>query len=263
MLKTLPAPTAVGPVLASINCPVGTVRVTVDPTATTATAEVRTDDTTGPAADAVAAARITQDGDRLSIWVPEMEGSDEGITTVTTTRRGVRVSQSFGTVTGSVTGVTIRGGKVVIGGGGTVSSGIEVRVTLPAGSGVQMTTRNADLTVVGALAALDLDSSNGSLQTDLIGRAKVRSHNGSADILAIGEWADIETHNGDIHVGTYRGGAARLVTHNGTIDLSAGPAAAGRIEARTHNGDIRLRGVADRSELDVVTRTRNGHVSKR
>ena len=33
-------------------------------------------------------------------------------------------------------------------------------------------------------------------------------------------------------------------------------------EARTYNGDIHLRGVADRSELDVTTKTRNGHVSK-
>src|SRR4051812_35507342 len=68
--KNLPAPAAVGPVLASVNCPMGVVRVTVDPAATIARAEVRTDDTTGPAADAVAKSRISQDGNRLTIVVP-------------------------------------------------------------------------------------------------------------------------------------------------------------------------------------------------
>ena len=263
--KNLPAPAAVGPVLASINCPMGVVRVTVDPAATIARAEVRTDDTTGPAADAVAKSRISQDGNRLTIVVPEVEGAGGGSMTQTVITRNGRttVTQSFGTVYGSVTGVTMVNGRIVTGGGNaTVSSGVEVLVTLPAGSGVQMSSTNADLEVTGLLAALDLNTRNGSLRAGVIGRVKVRGHNGDSEIDSVQEWADIESHNGNTYIGSYGGGAARLITHNGNVDLAAAPTASGQIEARAHNGNIRLRGVAHRPELNVVTRTHNGHVSK-
>ncbi|MFM9815646.1 hypothetical protein ACKI16_45130 [Streptomyces scabiei] len=262
--KNLPAPAAVGPVLASVNCPMGIVRVTVDPAATIARAEVRTDDTTGPAADAVAKSRISQDGNRLTIVVPEVEGAGGGMTQTVITRGGrTTVTQTIGTVYGSMTGVTIINGQIITGGGnGVVSSGVEVLVTLPAGSGVQMKSRNADLEVTGLLAALDLDTHNGSLRAGVIGRVQVRGHNGDNEIDAVQEWADIETHNGTTYIGSYGGGAARLITHNGNVELSAAPAASGRIEARAHNGNVRLRGVSHRPELDVVAKTRNGHVSK-
>ncbi|MFI7396524.1 DUF4097 family beta strand repeat-containing protein [Streptomyces tendae] len=262
--KNLPSPAAVGPVLASVTCPMGLVRVTVDPAATIARAEVRTDDTTGPAADAVAKSRISQDGNRLTIVVPEVEGAGGGITQTVITRGGrTTVTQTIGTVYGSVTGMTIRNGRIVTGGGnGVVSSGIEVLVTLPAGSGVQMSSTNADLEVTGLLAALDLSTRNGSLTAGVIGRVKVRGHNGDSEIASVQERADIETHNGNTYIGNYGGGAARVVTHNGNVDLAAGPTASGQIEARAHNGNIRLRGVSHRPELKVVTRTHNGHVSK-
>ncbi len=262
--KNLPTPAAVGPVLASVNCPMGIVRVTVDPAATVARAEVRTDDTTGPAVNAVAKSRISQDGNRLTIVVPEVEGAGGGITQTVITRGGrTTVTQTIGTVYGSVTGVTMVNGRIVTGGGnGVVSSGIEVLVTLPAGSGVQMSSTNADLEVTGLLAALDLNTRNGSLRAGVIGRVKVRGHNGDSEIDSVQEWADIETHNGNTYIGSYGGGAARVITHNGNVDLAAAPAASGQIEARAHNGNIRLRGVSHRPELNVVTRTHNGHVSK-
>ncbi|MGW0955380.1 DUF4097 family beta strand repeat-containing protein [Streptomyces sp. NPDC002545] len=260
--KNLPTPAAVGPVLADITCPMGTVRVTVDPAATVARAEVRTDDTTGPSAHAVANSRVSQNGQRLTIVVPEVEGAAGGVTQIVTGRGRTRVTQIFGNITGSVTGMTIVDGQVITGGGGAVSSGIEVLVTLPAGSGVRMNSRNADLIVTGLLAALDLDTHNGSLTAGVIGRVQVRGHNGDNDIQAVQEWVDIESHNGNTYIGTYGGGAARLITHNGNVELSAAPSASGRIEARAHNGNVRLRGVSNRPELDVIAKTRNGHVSK-
>ncbi|MFI9588270.1 hypothetical protein ACIHCQ_42295 [Streptomyces sp. NPDC052236] len=265
--KNLPAPAraAVGPVLASVNCPMGIVRVTVDQAAAVATAVVRTDDATGAAADAVRDSRISRDGNRLTVVVPDVQGAGGGGFTQTVTRSGGRitVSQNFGTVTGSVTGVTIVNGRVITGGGNTaVSSGIEVLITLPAGSGVQMTSYNADLEITGLLAALDLDTHNGNVRAGILGRVKVRGHNGDNDIAAVQEWADIETHNGNTYVRSYGGGAARLITHNGNVELSAARSASGRIEARSHNGNIRLRGVSGRSDLDVVTNTRHGHISK-
>ncbi|MET9366084.1 hypothetical protein ABZX93_35010 [Streptomyces sp. NPDC006632] len=263
--KSLPVPAAVGSVLADITCPMGTVRVTIDPAAIVARAEVWTEDTTGPSADAVAKSRISQDGQHLTITVPEVNGGANGITqTVITGNGGTRITQVIGNVTGSVTGMTIVNGQVITGGStGTVSSGIEVFVTLPASSGVQMKSHNADLVVKGLLAALDLTTHNGNVLAGIIGRAKVRSHNGDSDIEAVQEWADIKTHNGNTYIGSYGGGAAQLITHNGNIELSAAPSASGRIEARAYNGNLRLRGVSNRPELDVIAKTRNGKVSKR
>ncbi|MEU7153839.1 hypothetical protein AB0B15_38365 [Streptomyces sp. NPDC045456] len=267
--QTLTA-TAAGPILASIKANMGEVRVTVDPTATAARVVIRTDDTEGPAADAVRRSRITQDGNRLSITVADIEGSAVvmgGNMTFHQNGGAINVFQNVTTVGygQTMTGVTIVNGRVISGGfsggGAAVVSPVEVLITLPAGSGVQLATRNANLTVTGLLAALDFNGHNGNVRAGVVGRIKVRGHNGTTDVEAVQEWADIETHNGDTEIGTYGGGAARLITHNGNVRLAASPAASGRIEARSHNGNIRLHGT-NRPELDVRTSTRNGYVSK-
>ncbi len=260
------------PHLADIRCPDGTVTVTVDPTATVASATVRTDDTTGPSADAARKATVTLNGDVLTVVVPKVETGVINNVNV----RGGSVYQNISYVGPgtTVTGLTIDGngnmtfgditvdGRTVRGSTRVGPSPIEVHVTLPPGSGVKMQSYNAHLTVNGILAALDLTTHNGNLRAGIVGRVKVRGYNGNNTIEAVQEWADLETYNGDNEIASYGGGAAQLVTYNGDIRLTASRAASGRIEARTYNGDIHLRGVADRSELDVTTKTRNGHVSK-
>ncbi|MDJ0345544.1 hypothetical protein QMK19_33910 [Streptomyces sp. H10-C2] len=253
---------AAGPILAAVQADMGEVLVTIDPAATVARVVISTKDAEGPSADAVRRTRITQDGNRLSITVPEVEGSNVGVSVygsgnfiqnVTSVGRGQ-----------TMTGVTIVNGRVISGGisgGSAVVSPIEVRVTLPAGSGVRMNGRNANLTVSGVLAALDYSGHNGHIRTGVVGRIKVRTHNGHTDADVVQEWADIEGHNGDTEIGTYSGTAARLITHNGSIRLAASPAASGQIEARSYNGNIRLHGT-NRTGLDVQTSTRNGRVSK-
>ncbi|MFD8155327.1 MULTISPECIES: hypothetical protein [Streptomyces] len=259
--------TAAGPILAAVTADMGEVLVTVDPTATAARVVVHTDDTEGPAADAVNRSQIRQDGNRLMITVPEVEGSTVVMGNATfRSNGGAQFYQNVTTVRRgqTLTGVTIVNGNVVSGGlagGGAVVSPIEVRITLPAGSGVQMKTHNANLTVTGVLAALDFDGHNGNVRTGIVGRIKVRSHNGDAHVEAVTEWADVEGHNGNTEIGSYGGGAARLITHNGNLYLAASAAASGQIEARAHNGNIRLVGTR-RPGLDVRTSTRNGHVSK-
>jgi hypothetical protein len=274
--KTLPAPTAVGPVLASITSQTGTVRVTVDPAATTASATVRTADTSGPAADAVRNSRISQDGNHLTVTVAEMPGN----VTITNIGGGATVFQSANVGGGAtvfqssgdvyagetLTGVTIVNGQVITGGISTsrmpTVSPIEVLVTLPAGSGVQLRTRNADLIVTGPLAALDVNTRNGNVRAGIVGRLQTQGHNNDSEIDAVTEWADINSHNGNTYIGAYSGTAASLTGHNGNIELSATPLASGRIEARSHNGSIRLRGVSGRPDLEVITHTHNGRVTK-
>ncbi|MHB6912812.1 DUF4097 family beta strand repeat-containing protein [Streptomyces sp. DB-54] len=238
--------------------------MTVDPTATLPGATVRTNDKTGPSADAVARSTVRLDGDRLIVRVPDLEGAD-GVTQVFTSRGGrTTVFQNFGTVTGSVTGVRIVNGNMVVGdfNGGVTSSPIEVLVTLPAGSGVKVDSHNAHLEVNGPLAALRMDTHNGHVTAGVVGRAKINGHNGNYTFDAIQESVDIDSHNGHTTIGSYNGSDARVITHNGSLNLAVTPRATRRIEARTHNGSITLRGVRGRQDLDVRTSTHNGSVHK-
>lgn len=253
------------PYLADVTCPSGVVKVTVDPRATVPTATVRTDDKTGPSADAVRRSTVSLNGDRLTVIVPEMEGTG-GVTQIINNSRGrTTVFQSAGVVYGNVTGVTIDGnGNMTIAGvsGGVASSPIEVLVTLPAGSGVNVKSHNAHLEVDGPLAALRMDTHNGHVRAGVVGRAKIDGHNGNYTFEAIQESVDIDSHNGHTMIGSYSGSDARVITHNGTLNLAATPRATGGIVARTHNGSVTLRGVRGRPDLDVRTSTHNGSVHK-
>ncbi|TGZ12371.1 hypothetical protein DV517_74660 [Streptomyces sp. S816] len=250
------------PYLADITCPSGIVKVTVDLTATVPSVTVRTDDKTGPSADAVHDSTVFLDGDRLTIRVPDIE-SATGVTQTVTSQGGrTTVYQNVGTVHGSVTGARIVNGDMYIGdfNGSISSSPIEVLVTLPAGSGVKATTHNAHLKVTGPLAALHMDTRNGHLTAGVVGRVKVNGRNGDYTFDAIQESVDIDSHNGHTTISSYSGHDARAITHNGTLDIAATPRATGRIEARSHNGSITLRGTRGRQDLDVRTRTHNGSV---
>nr|WP_024126486.1 hypothetical protein [Streptomyces sp. FR1]AHE39105.1 Hypothetical protein pFRL3_328 [Streptomyces sp. FR1] len=246
------------PFLAHITCPNGRVTVTVDPAATVATATVRSTASTGRWADAARRATIRVVGNRVTVVVPKPEPL---ITNSTTFHSAHGSSYYFGdhvTVAGDfhvgdhVTNV----GRMNSAEAG--SSRIEVDVTLPLGSGVTMTTRNADLIIHGALAKLDLTTLNGSLTAGVLGSVKVRGHNGPLTISAVQESADIETHNAPTTIATYSGSDARIVSHNGSIGLTVARTARGRIEARSHQGAVTLHGVRGRYDLYVDARNRYG-----
>ncbi|MGW0647956.1 hypothetical protein ACWD4T_03990 [Streptomyces umbrinus] len=253
------------PFLADVTCRDGVVKVTVDPRATVPSAIVRTDDKTGPSADAVRDSTVSLKGDRLTVNVPDIDGVGGVTQIISTGRGGTHVYQSAGTVYGSVTGVTIdRNGNMTIGGvsGGAVSSPIEVLVTLPAGSGVKVDSHNANLEVDGPLAALRMDTHNGHVLAGVVGKAQIDGHNGHYTFEAIQTSVDIDSHNGHAVIGSYSGSDARVIIHNGSLQLSVTPRATGRIDARSHNGSIHLRGTQGRHDLEVRTSTRNGSVIK-
>ncbi|WP_019061493.1 hypothetical protein [Streptomyces prunicolor] len=248
------------PFLANITCPNGRVTVTVDPAATVARATVRSTESTGRWADAARRATIRLVGNRVTVVVPEPEPL---ISHGTTFHSAYGSSYYFGdrvTVAGDfhvgdrVTNV----GRMNAGEDG--SSRLEVNVTLPLGSGVTMTTRNADLIIHGALAELDLTTLNGGLTAGVLGSVTVRGHNGSLTISAVQESADIETHNGRTTITTYSGSDARIISHNGSIGLTVARTARGRIEARSYQGAVTLHGVRGRYDLYVDARNRYGTV---
>ncbi|KRV47540.1 hypothetical protein AQ490_06490 [Wenjunlia vitaminophila] len=240
------------PYLADIACPDGVVRVVIDPAATVASATIRTADTTGPAADAARRATVRLHGDVLTVNVPPVF------------RQGTTVYQNVSYVGPgvTVTGMTIDGNGNMAPGGTAGPSPIEVTVTLPPGSGVRMRSATAPLSIHGAVAALDFETRTGGLTADVLGRVKVHSSTGDIAVSAVQEWADLETRTGSVEIGSYAGGDAKLVTSTGDIRLTASRGASGRISARTRTGDIWLRGVAGRRDLDVAATTGTGDIRK-
>ncbi|MEU6331510.1 hypothetical protein ABZ851_30165 [Streptomyces sp. NPDC047049] len=251
------------PVMADIQCFNGQVTVTIDPTATVASARVHTKDTSGPSAKAARDATIRLAGDQLTVTVPEPESTLIGNSHFGSGTVFQNVSSVGDGMT--MTGLTMdRNGNMTAGGISRAvnASPIEIDVTLPPGSGVKLRGRNADLTVNGPLAALDINTSNGDLRAGILGKAKIRTRNGGSTIDAIQDWIDSETYNGTTTIGTYSGNDARLITHNGGIHLTASRHARHGINARSYNGPITLRGVVGRTDLQVTTKSYNGHISE-
>lgn len=245
-----------GPVLADITCPDGVVNVTVDPTATFASVRVRTDDPNGPAADAVRNTRIHQTAERLSIVVPPVARTTQQFNH----GGGVFVGgNNYSSIT--INGVTFNSygrGATIVGG----TTGVEVLIILPAGSGVKSRSENGSLHVYGVLAALEAEASNGSITAETVGRIKAEADNGSVKIGTVLEWIDAESSNGSVKVDHYAGQAARVRSGNGSVTLTVAPQASGQIVAKAGNGSVKLYGVRNRTDLDVRASAGNGTVKK-
>lgn len=187
---------------------------------------VSTDDTSGPAFDAVRDTRITADGDTVRVAVSAAPGG----AMVTTTRGGgvnMVFNQTVGAVYGSVDAVTIVNGRVVSG-GTTASSPVLVHVRLPQGSALSVATGSSDLELVGGpLARVDFDAGSG----DLIGVC--------CDVV------DARTGSGDIRVRAMGSGSLRTGSGDVVIDM------AGTVTARTGSGDIRLSRCAGPASLST------------
>lgn len=250
-----------GPVLADVTCPDGTVYVTVDQGAEAATVRVLTHD--GPdtrAAQAVRDTLITQTAERLVVVVPKSAPTGQPFGGLNVSFGGGRTVINGVTYSGNVTVVN---GQVVGGvGGGIVQTGIEVHVTLPAGSGTRYRSENGSLHTTGVLCAVDAEASNGSVKIDTVGRLKVEAGNGSVSAGRVTEWIDAEANNGSVKVDDYAGSACRIRAGNGTVTLTASRSASGRLDVRAGNGSIRLYGVRGRTDLDVNATAGNGTVYK-
>ncbi|MEV7023240.1 DUF4097 family beta strand repeat-containing protein [Kitasatospora sp. NPDC093558] len=239
----------------ALHLPTGTVRVSVDPAASAISVLLSTADDRGPAADAVNTARMWEDH-TLTIDVPETAGN---ITAVG--GRGTTVIQSFGTVTGSVTGVTIVNGRVITGGAVTVdrhpgTSPVTATVILPPSAlGMAFKTISADLTTTGHIAVLTVSSTSGDVDVESVNALSVTTVSGNVTAGRIGTDAEIRTTSGDVRIDVHEGHAADVRTVSGDVRLAAGTRATGRLGVRTVSGDIRLHNTAG---LDVTARTVSG-----
>ncbi|GGZ85276.1 DUF4097 family beta strand repeat-containing protein [Streptomyces bluensis] len=242
------------PIVLGVSLPVGSVRVQVIDSLTTARVVLRTDDTSGPAADAVNRARATQNGQAFGIEVPEMPGN-----VMVQSRRGNRIVQNVGTVYGSVTGVTIINGRVVSGGmsGMQTVSPIEATVCLPPHSSLAVVTQSADAEVFGYVDRMEFRSVSGDLDAD--GVRELRANTTSGDIHAGRVTGQItaQSVSGDIDIDLYDGQAATLGTTSGDIEVQATNGASGHVSANSVSGDVRLSGAR---HLSVSANTVSGRV---
>ncbi|WP_020133982.1 DUF4097 family beta strand repeat-containing protein [Streptomyces sp. 351MFTsu5.1] len=243
-----------GPIVLGLSLPVGSVRVQVLDSLTTARVVLRTDDPTGPAADAVSRARATQNGQAFGIEVPEMPGN-----VMVQSHRGNRIVQNVSTVYGSVTGVTIVNGRVVSGGMNSMQtvSPIEATVCLPPHSSLAVVSQSADAEVFGYVDRIEFRSVSGDLDAD--GVRELRANTTSGDIHAgrVTEQITAQSVSGDIDIDLYDGQAATLGTTSGDIEVRATNGASGHVSAHSVSGDVRLAGAR---HLSVSANTVSGRV---
>ncbi|WP_411142566.1 DUF4097 family beta strand repeat-containing protein [Streptomyces sp. x-80] len=257
MERTFTSPST-GPVVLGLALPMGSIRVQVRDNVTTARIVLRTDDASGPAADALTRARSGQDGQAITVEVPEIPGD-----VMMQSIRGTRVTQSMGTVHGSVTGLTIINGRVVSGGGtGTITtvSPIEATVLLPARSSLAVVTRSADTVISGGLDGMEFRSVSGNLH--LVNARRLKAITTSGDVLvgSVTDRLSARSVSGDLTVDMYAGSAAELETTSGDIDVLASSRASNTLYARTISGDIRVGG---NHALRVNAHSRSGNVRTR
>ncbi|MFJ6784507.1 DUF4097 family beta strand repeat-containing protein [Streptomyces yangpuensis] len=262
--KTFTA-TAAGALWADVISHLGTVNVTVDPTLANAVVTVSTGDDEGPLADAVQRTTIEERTHQalncLTIRVPQVKGNTmtTGNSTFNSSGNSVVVGQNFGVISGSVTGVTIRGGDITIGGRKVVSGGrvvapagtmvsgggmgtITVDVRLPDMSSLRVESTSADLSVKGDLQYLDFHSVSGDVEASGVHTLRGNTASGDFEVHRVEARVDVSSVSGDIEIGAYNGSEFNANTVSGDIHVTGTPTATGSIDANTVCGDITTRG---------------------
>ncbi|MGY3685111.1 DUF4097 family beta strand repeat-containing protein [Streptomyces sp. TE33382] len=259
--------TTSGRIWADVISQTGTVNVTVDPTLKNALITVSTPDTEGPVADAVrnttSREHVSNGLNVLEVRVPKIPGNtvQMGNSSFNFSGGNMVVSQNYGVVTGSVTGMTISNGDVYVGGrkvvengrvvaeqgtvvGGAGGSGrITIDVRVPDLSSVRLDTTSGDLQVLqGDLQVLDVRSVSGDVEAKGVHTLRGNLTSGDVEVERVEARVDIASVSGDIEIGAYNGSELRATSVSGDITVSATPAATGSFTASTVSGDVTTRG---------------------
>jgi hypothetical protein len=251
------AMTSTGPAMLDLELPVGTVEVQVLDSVTTASVVLRTEDESGPAADAVRDARSSEDSQTLRVRVPEIHGS-----VITQSVAGGRVIHNTGVISigsGNVTNMVVVNGRVISGNVTNVPtvSGITARVVLPRGSSLSVFSKSADLHAAGYLNSAAFTSISGDAHLDAVRELHASTTSGDVSADGITTSAIVRSVSGDIDLYRYSGGSADLTTTSGDVTVSATASASGALRANTVSGDIRVR---DGRHLDLRTRSISGDI---
>ncbi|MEU8547808.1 DUF4097 family beta strand repeat-containing protein [Streptomyces roseoverticillatus] len=250
-------PETTGPVVLGLDLPMGVIDVQVFESVTTAGVVLVTDDESGPAADAVTRARSSQNGQAMTVEVPEI-----GSNVITQTVQGGRIVQNMGVVHGTVVGAVIIGGRVVSGGGtGMVTvSPIRARVTLPAGSSLGIVSQSSDARVYGDVEQVEFRSISGDLHVQAVRHLNASTTSGDVMVGRAANRLTAHSVSGDITVERYHGVGADLSTTSGDISVMALGQASGALRAHSVSGDVTVAGAG---ALQLSARSVSGRVRTR
>jgi DUF4097 and DUF4098 domain-containing protein YvlB len=141
------------------------------------------------------------------------------------------------------------------------SSPVGVRVHVPQGSSLKVSTASADVRAGGPVRDADVRTASGDVQLDDVATdATVRTASGDIALARVGEDARLETASGDVEVDQVAG---ELVIRSVSGDVTA-QSAASSAQVNSVSGDVRLEAV-QRGEVrvqsvsgDVVVGVREG-----
>lgn len=234
-----------GPVTLDLSLSAGRITVTVETDRTRAEAWLVTADEDGPSADAVLDARLTADGFRLTVDVPDVPG---GSTTVVQSGGSVHVTQSATVVRGSMTGLVIGGGDVFVNGqrvtgnsGIVVARGgspIHLHVKVPVGSSVSARTRSADVVTAGLLASVSARTTSGDVQVDAATTVRANTMSGDVTIESLTGPGLVNTMSGDIRAHGSESAELSASSMSGDIRTTGSV----RVDASSMSGRVRRSG---------------------
>lgn len=257
-----------GPVALDLVMYAGRIRLIAQPTLKQARVVLKTDATSGPSADAIRDTTVVQNGQRVTVRVPDTGGFDGGSTTI-------RMGNSTMTFSGGP-GVSIVGGNIHISGhcsgkvflnGREVTASsavdasaptpIEATVYLPARSEAQIGTRIAETVATGELARIDYDGSSGSLTADRVGDLDAVITSGTVTVAAVTSSLAAILTSGVLSIGAYSGRDARVNLTSGSFRMTATPQSSGRLAVNVTSGTAQVTGAG---HLNVRRHVTSGHV---
>ena len=130
-------------------------------------------------------------------------------------------------------------------------TGLDLAVTLPAGSRCMVRSASADLSCTGELAELDAHTASGDVTAAVItGHAEIQTASGDVRLEEAGAGADVRTAGGHIRLAR-AGGEVKVRTASGDVNIAS---AATSVAVVTSSGDVRLGSVAaDRADVQTVS----------
>jgi DUF4097 and DUF4098 domain-containing protein YvlB len=147
-------------------------------------------------------------------------------------------------------------------GWGFRNRGIDVAITVPLGSIVDLGTGSGDITVDGTVAELNVQSGSGDTSVARVtGDARVRSASGDVRVGAVDGDLTVTTASGEIEVGLV-GGRFEGRTASGDIEIGVttstarAMSASGDIEFASAGADLTLRSVSGDISVGVPAGTR-------
>ncbi len=116
-----------------------------------------------------------------------------------------------------------------------------VRVEVPRGTGLDVTTSSGDVTIGAIGGGTKIITSSGDIEAAELGATDITSTSGDVRVRSIVGSIAIRTSSGDIEVGrSTRASSALLSCTSGAIQWAGHCATGCRLQARSNSGDVRL-----------------------